>query len=103
MLVINNRGVIIMDLNVVEQGKNKLVLEVMGESHTFCNAIKDELWNDKHVKIASYAINHPLEKVPHFIVETDGSETPEAALSAAAKRLGKEAGKFKELAQKNVK
>ena len=92
-----------MELNVVDQVKNKLILEVKGEDHTFCNALKEELWNDKHVKVASYGIEHPLERIPHIIVETDGSETPQAALSSAAKRLGKDAGKFKELAQKSIK
>ena len=92
-----------MELNAVEQGKNKLVLEVKGEDHTFCNTLKDELWNDKHVKVASYSIEHPLEKIPYVIVETDGSEMPEAALAGAAKRIGKSAAKFKALAQKNIK
>jgi DNA-directed RNA polymerase subunit L len=92
-----------MELEILEDKKNKLVVEIKGEDHTFCNALKAELWNDKHVKIASYNIQHPLISEPRIIVETDGSETPQDALKGAAKRLGKLAGKFKELYSKEVK
>jgi DNA-directed RNA polymerase subunit L len=89
-----------MELKIIEKAKKKLIIDVIGEDHTFCNALKEELWNDKHVQVASYSIDHPLERKPHIVVETDGEETPEEALIAAAKRVGKEAAKFKELAQK---
>lgn len=92
-----------MELSIVKQGKNKLVLEIKGESHTFCNVLKTELWNDKHVTVASYNISHPLEKIPFLTVETDGDETPQAAISAAAKRISKDAEKFKDLVTKNLK
>ena len=72
-----------MELKVIDQKKNRLVLEVSGEDHTFCNVLKKELWNDKHVKAASYNIKHPMVSHPHIIVETDGSETPQDDLRAA--------------------
>jgi DNA-directed RNA polymerase subunit L len=92
-----------MELKIIEQEKNKLVLEIEGEDHTFCNVLKDELWNDEHVKLASYNIKHPVVSSPYVIVETDGSITPQQALANAAKRVGKAAEKFKTEFAKSVK
>ncbi len=92
-----------MKVKVIEDNKNKLVLEIRGEGHAFCNALKKELWNDKHVKTAAYKIEHPLVGIPTMIVETDGKETPKKALTEAAKRLGKLADNFKTSFLKGVK
>jgi DNA-directed RNA polymerase subunit L len=83
-----------MDINVVEEKKNKLVFEIKGEGHTMSNAIRKELWNDEHVKMAAYTIDHPLIEIPRFILETDGAD-PRKTLVAAAKRLQKELEKIK--------
>ena len=92
-----------MELRIIEEGKNKLVVEIKGEDHTFCNAIKAELWNDKHVKAAAYNIDHPMVGEPKLIVETDGKEDPQDALVAAAKRLKKTVDAFAKEATKNLK
>lgn len=84
-----------MEIKVLEDKKNKMIIEIKGESHTFCNALKKELWNDKHVKAAAYRISHPFVGVPTLIVETDSSETPKKALQEASKRLSKEMDTFK--------
>ncbi len=84
-----------MDINVLEQKKNRIKFELGGEDHSFCNVLKQELLNDSHVKIATYGIEHPLVSKPQMIVETDGSEDAIKALNEAAKRLGKKAEKFK--------
>lgn len=92
-----------MELKIVESGKNKLIVELKGEDHAFCNALKKELWNDEHVKAAAYNIDHPLVGEPKIIVETDGKEEPKDALVAAAKRLKKEVDNFSKAAEKNLK
>ncbi len=83
-----------MELIVLEQSKTKMIFELKGEDHTFCNALKQELWNDSDVKIASYKIDHPLIGIPEFILETK-SKDPSKVLVAAAKRLQKDFDKFK--------
>ncbi len=83
-----------MDINIVEEKKNKLIFEIKGEGHTMSNAIRKELWNDEHVKMAAYTIDHPLIELPRFILETDGADTRKT-LIAAAKRLQKELEKIK--------
>ena len=85
-----------MKLKILEDKKDKLIVEIKEETHTFCNALKKELWNDKHVKAAGYNIDHPFVGIPKLIVETDSSEAPRKALLEAAKRLEKKADSFKQ-------
>lgn len=91
-----------MELNVIEKTKNKLKLEIKGEGHTFCNALRKELWNDKNIKAAGYKIEHSLVGEPTLIVETTG-EDPKKVLIAAIGRLKKTnkdlKDKFKKAAQ----
>ena len=84
-----------MKLKILEDKKTRLVLEVEGETHTFCNALKKELWGNKHVEAASYNIVHPLTASPVIMVETDGEEKPMAALTKAVNGLRKQTEKFK--------
>ena len=79
--------VIIMELNILEDKKKRLVFELKGEDHTLCNALRDELWNDKSVKVSAYNIHHPLVGTPKFIIETDGTKQPKKALKDAIARL----------------
>ncbi len=92
-----------MKVKVIEEKKNRLTIEIKGEGHAFCNALKKELWNDSHVKVAAYKIEHPLVGVPKLMVETDGKEAPKKALTEAAKRLGKVSDTFKSAFLKGVK
>jgi DNA-directed RNA polymerase subunit L len=87
-----------MEINVLEEKKNRLVVSIEGESHTICNALVKELWNDKHVKNAGYKIDHPLVGKPNLMVETDGAD-PRKAISSAVKRLTKAAADFKKSAK----
>ena len=84
-----------MEIKILDDKKNKLMIEVKGTDHTLCNAIKTELWEDKHVKTATYSIRHPQISVPQMIIETDGEESPKNALINAVQRLQKNNAKFK--------
>lgn len=92
-----------MKIKVIEDKKNKLVLEIHGETHTLFNALKKELWNDEHTKAAGYHIDHPLIGIPRFTIETDGKEEPKKVLLAAVDRLKKTTDKFKEAFSKGIK
>ena len=91
-----------MELNIIEKTKNKLKLEIKGEGHTFCNALRKELWNDKHLKAAGYTIEHSLVSEPTIVIETTG-EDPKKVLIAAVNGLKKKnkelKDKFKKAAQ----
>lgn len=90
-----------MEIKVVEEKKNRFIFE-LDRSHGFCNMLKDELWNDKNVKIATYAVKHPLVNRPEMILETDGTN-PRKVLSDAANRLKKNIEKFEKEFIKEVK
>lgn len=83
-----------MEINILEDKKKRFVFELKGEGHTLCNALREELWNDKTVKVSAYNISHPLLKVPKFIIETDG-KAPKKALKDAISRLKKKNSLFK--------
>ena len=84
-----------MEVKILDDKKNKLIVELKGAGHTLCNALKSELLNDKHVKIATYSIRHPQISLPHMIIETDGEVSPKNAVINAVQRLHKINEKFK--------
>ncbi|RMD58353.1 DNA-directed RNA polymerase subunit L [Candidatus Woesearchaeota archaeon] len=88
-----------MEVKFVEEGKNRIVFELFGEGHTLSNLLRKELWQDSHVKVATYAIEHPLVEKPHFIVETDGADPKKTVISAIS-RLRKVAQTLKTEAKK---
>lgn len=91
-----------MEINVLEESKNRLVVELKGESHSFCNALKAEMWNNKKVKVTGYNIAHPLVGIPKLIIETDSGD-PKKILVDAVKNLKKEADAFLKSFEKKVK
>ncbi len=90
-----------MEINVLEESKNKLVVEIKGESHALCNAIKSELWKNKKVKTTGYNIAHPLVGVPKLIIESNSD--PKKLLVDAVKSVKKDADDFLKSFTKTVK
>ena len=84
-----------MEIKILDDKKNKVIVEVKGADHTLCNSLKSELLNDKHVKIATYSIRHPQISLPQIVVETDGEISPKNAVINAVQRLHKINEKFK--------
>ncbi len=91
-----------MEINVIEEKKNRISFELKGQGNTFCNILKDELWNDKHVTVATYTIKHPLIGIPFMIVETDG-KSPRQALASAAERIANKADNLRKEFKKEIK
>lgn len=84
-----------MEIIPQENTSKRLVFEIKGAGHTVCNALKKELWNNKHVKVAAYSIRHPLVSLPKMIVETDGTVSPTSALNEAAEKLSSYSTEFR--------
>lgn len=83
-----------MEINILEESKKRMVFELKGEDHTFCNILKENLWKVKGVEISSYRIEHPLVGVPKFLIETKGIE-PREALKQALADIKKQTQDFK--------
>lgn len=71
-----------MEIKVLEQTKNRLIIEVVGEDHTLCNALRKELWEDKDVEISGYNMKHPLISEPEMIIETKEGNPRKSLLKA---------------------
>lgn len=89
-----------MEIKILEESKDKLVVEIVGEGHALCNALKQELSGNKKVKVAGYNVEHPLIGVPKLVIE--GTD-PKGALVEAAKAVKKEADAFVKAFDKAVK
>ena len=92
-----------MEMNVIEENKNRLVVKVEGIGHTICNIIKNQLSKNSNVKAVAYKIDHPLVGVPQMVIETNGKVSPRAAVKKAIDSLSKEADKLKKTAIKELK
>lgn len=92
-----------MEINVLEESKNKLVVELKGEGHALCNALKTELWKNKKVKVSGYNISHPLVGIPKLIIETESGGDPKKVLLEAIKNVKKDADAFLKSFSKKVK
>lgn len=75
-----------MEINIIENEPTKLKIEILGENHTLCNALRKELWEDKTVKAAGYSIGHALTPRPILVVSASDAKK---SLSEAIKRLKK--------------
>jgi DNA-directed RNA polymerase subunit L len=83
-----------MEIKVLEHTKKRIIFELIGADHTFCNGLKKELWNDASIRAAAYNIAHPLIGIPKFIVETNGQKDADEVLKAAVSRLKKHNKEF---------
>jgi DNA-directed RNA polymerase subunit L len=79
-----------MKINVLHQSKNELRLELIGEGHSFTNALQSILLKDDTIEFVGYNISHPLMANPILFIRTKGRRRPENALIDAAKRLVEE-------------
>lgn len=91
------------EVKILEDKKTRLVIELAGADHTLCGSLKQELWNDSHVKASGYHIKHPLVSNPVLIIETDTGESPKKALVEGIKRLKKVNESFKDKIVKELR
>jgi DNA-directed RNA polymerase subunit L len=92
-----------MEIKILEEKKNRLYFEIPGAGHTMCNSLKNELNNDEHVKVATYAVRHSETSNPKMIVETDGEVEPRKAIQSAIQRLKKNMDKFRSMVKETIK
>lgn len=83
-----------MEVKILENKAKRLVFQLVGSDHTFCNVLKKELNNISGVVVATYAIEHPQIGIPKILVETDGKIKPQDALLKAVKNLQKSNKEF---------
>lgn len=78
-----------MEIRILEKTARRVVFQLIGADHTFCNALKKELVDTDGVEIATYAIEHPQIGIPKMLIETKAKVKPEDALKSASDSLKK--------------
>jgi len=71
-------------MKVIKETKNELEIEITGESHTLCNALRKTLMEDKDVEAAAYIMEHPIIGEPKLYVK---AKNPKKSLEKAAKTI----------------
>lgn len=79
-----------MELKVLEKTKNRLKLEIVGESHTLLNLLRRNSWDAKADQ-ASYLIEHPMLSQPKIIIKANN---PKLVLSKATDMIVKQTKDF---------
>ncbi len=90
-----------MEINVLKEEKNRIEFEIIGEDHTLCNAIRNELWNQENIEASAYNIKHPLVSNPIMLVETNKGD-PKTALINAISSLKKHIKELKDSFSKSI-
>lgn len=72
-----------MELRVLEKKKDKLKVEVIGESHTLLNLLRENAWKEKADQ-ATYMIEHPELSQPKIIVR---AKNPKKVLVNSAQMI----------------
>lgn len=83
-----------MELKAIEQEKGKLKVELIGETHTLCNLLRNELNENKSVEMAGYHLEHPMVNNPILFVETE-KDDPKKALSNACSSIKKKTAELR--------
>ncbi len=90
-----------MEYEVLKEETHELQIQFSEIDHGFLNLIKEALWQQPGVEMASFRLEHPEVGKPLFIVKTKGKDAKKiwnSAIDAASEsldKLGKEIKKLK--------
>ena len=76
-----------------------LEIEITGETHTLCNALRKTLMEDKDVEAAAYVIEHPIIGEPKLYIK---AKNPKKSLQNAAEIIKSRCEEFKELIESDA-
>ncbi len=84
-----------MELKKLKEDEKGLLLEVVGESFTLTNALREHLWDDKNISEAAHIREHPYLSQPKIFVKTSRGN-PETALEKVSENLAEQTKEFKQ-------
>lgn len=91
-----------MNIKIVEKKDDELRVEIEGEGHTLCNAIKSILFEDEALVFAGYRIEHALLSKPVLYIKTNGKKDPLVLLTETLKKLEGSIEEFREKFKKEL-
>ena len=86
-------------MKIIKDTKNELEIEITGETHSLCNALRRVLMEDKNVVSAAYSIDHPIVGEPNLYIK---GKNPRKSLEKAAKTLQKRSDEFKSILESSL-
>ena len=84
-----------MELKKLKEDDKTMLVEVVGESFTLTNTIREYLWDDKSVSEAAQIKEHPYLSQPKIFVKTDRG-SPVTALEKATEKIIEDTKEFKQ-------
>ena len=81
-------------MKIITDKKKELEIEITGETHTLCNALRKTLMEDKDVEAAAYVVEHPIIGEPKLYVS---AKNPRKSLKTASETLKSRCDEFKNL------
>ena len=81
-------------MKIIKDTKKELEIEITGESHSLCNALRKTLMEDKDVESAAYVVEHPIIGEPKLYVK---AKNPRKSLKKAAETIKSSCDEFKTL------
>ncbi len=84
-----------MQLKVLKEDEKMIAVEMAGETVTFANLLRKELWQDSSVSEAAEKKEHPYVGEQKIFVKTSRG-SPRVALEKAAVRINDQAKEFGE-------
>lgn len=91
-----------MELKVIKEEEHSILVELPGQTVSFANLLRAELWKDKTVTEAAFIKEHPYLSEPKIFVRTSKG-SPKVALEKAAAGVAEQAKEFKEEFKKVLK
>jgi DNA-directed RNA polymerase subunit L len=79
-----------MEVRVLEKKNDKLKVEVMGESHTLLNLLRENAWKE-NADQASYMIEHPYLATPKITII---AKNPKKVLLDSAQKISADSKGF---------
>lgn len=58
-----------MEIQLLKEDKDLIELKIIGEGHTLCNVLRNQLWDSEDTSIVSYNLKHPLVSSPVFVLK----------------------------------
>ena len=83
-------------MKIITDKKKELEIEITGETHTLCNALRKTLMEDEDVEAAAYVIEHPIIGEPKLQIK---AKNPKKSLKKAAETLKARCDEFKTLVE----
>lgn len=92
-----------MKVNIVEYDEeDQIVLEIVGEGHTFANLIREMLSEVKEVDSAGYHKEHPFIEKVKLVIKAAPKKKLDKAIKNSCKSLTKLSDEFYKLVEKAV-